>query len=195
MLDTISTHLLDILQADPRLIQNGNAYTAPATTAWKGTRRPDNGTDAAAAGYVNLFDSPFEKAPFTHRPAIYLGDEVMDAMDKLIRPAINSSNGRRIEYRCLLIPLVVVVAVQGGNKAAAAHQRNQLRSNIKLILLDHLSEPGYWYKQTVPGLSGGGIAIERVSATATGAGGQDIAEGMCRIPVEIEYSYSNTSPA
>jgi hypothetical protein len=185
MIETIETHVFDLLQADARLSAGGNAYQ----DGWPGVRRPDSG-DAAAAGCVNLFDRPFEPDAGTHRPAVYLGTRAMEADDRLEFETIASS---RIEFRILTLPLIV--AVQAATMNQARKQRNQLCSNIKAIFFDHFSEAGYWYALMLPGQAGGGMAKEYVWVSGAGGGSQGVAEAMAAVPLVIRYSWKGGSPA
>lgn len=195
MLDHISTHLLDVLQADARLIQGGSAYDPHRPEpAWRGVKRPANG-DTPLPGWINLFDGPYEDSGTDHRPAIYLGMEALQATDREDFPAINSAGGaRRVEYRALLLPLIVAVAMPNVTKWQAAKARSQLRNNIERILLDHCVESGFWYELRRPGQSGGGMAIERAWTSASQQPG-GVSKAMCSLPLLIRYSFSRNSPA
>jgi hypothetical protein len=200
MLDRIATHVMDLLQNDRggtvgknRLFQGGNAY-APG---WSGVRRPDNGRDVATGGFVNLFDDTMEPSGGGHRPAVYLGMKALEATDDLDFPTCSGPPATRVEYRKILLPLVIVTQAQGAlAKAAARHQRNQLRSNILNILHDHLIESGYWYEATFPGAKGGGgNAMERAWVSASGQGDQSAAVAIATLPMVIRYSRGANAPA
>lgn len=182
MIETISTKLLDILAADARLYAGGNAYPA----GWPGVKR----NDAAVANYVNLFDKSYDLDGTGHRPAVYVGTRAVEATDSLDFPVISA--GGRIEYRVLLIPLVV--CVQGATKSDIRKQRNQLRRNIKVILLEHIVASGYWYEMTMPG-GNAGMSSERVWTTGSGGNAQQVAEGMAAIPCQVRYSWNSSCDA
>lgn len=184
MIERISQHILDILEADARLIAGGNAYAA----GWTGTSREEN-DETPAAGLVNLFDKSHDPDGDGHRPAIYVGTRGLEASDALDFPTC--SQGGRTEFRVMLIPLIL--CVQATTKRGARQQRNQLRHNVKAILLDNILADGHWYELTMPGQAGSGPASERVWTTATG--GQQVAEGVATVPVQVRYSWSTTSDA
>lgn len=175
MLDLISTHLLDMLQADARTYAAGTAWPA----GFSGTTRPDAGV-TPVAGFVNLFDGSFEQAGYDHRPAVYLGmpgDECTDRLDEL---AVASG---RLELRTLLISLVI--AAQAADKRSARQQRDQLRANVRTVLASHLTESGFWY-ELLWGASGG-QAEERLWDSAEGGGAQRSASAICTAPLQVRY--------
>jgi hypothetical protein len=191
MLERIQSHILDLLQGDGRLWQGGNAYAA----GWAGVRRPDNGVDVASPGYVNLYDASMEPSGVGHLPAVYLGMKALEATDDLDFPTC-SALFRRVEYRRILAPLVIVAQAQGrGAKVAARGQRNQLRGNVINVLFDHLIEPGFWYEATFPGARGGGLAVERAWVSATGQGDQSEAIAIATLPLLVRYSRGANAPA
>lgn len=185
MLDTIIEHVLDLLQADDRLIRGGNAWADGFLGVKRITPYGDSDGDEAAADYVNLFDTPLAPDSADARPAIYCGTQANEATDRLDFPSVS---GVRVEYRVLTLPLVLVV--RGATRAQARHKRNQLRANVLYILLDHLVETGYWYEQTVPGQAGGGDARQSQWESATGGAAQGVIEAGCIIPVQLRYSFS-----
>lgn len=179
MLDTITLHLLDILSDDERLIAGGNAWSV----GFSGVRRVSDG-EAAAADYINVFESPFANDAEDARPALYIGSAANEATDELDFPTISSV---RIEHRTILIPLFVVV--RGSSRVEARKKRNQLRGNILYILLDHLVEEDYWYEMRIPGQAGGGDARQQQFSSSTGGNGLGVNEAGCVIPVTIKYSF------
>jgi len=180
VIEKICDKVLDILQADASLYAGGNAYGA----GWTGVLRPDV-SGSPAAGYINLFDKPYDDDGSKHRPAVYVGTRAMEATDSLDFPV--QTSGGRVEYRVLVVPLIV--AVQAADKFSARKQRNQLRHNIKQILLQQIVVSGYWYELTIPGNAGGGALSERVWLSATGANNQQVAEAIAAIPLQIRYSW------
>ncbi len=184
MIERISQKVLDLLQADPQLTRGGTAYAA----GWPlGVTREENG-DTPAAGKVNLFDKAFDPDSGATRPAIYVGTRGMEAGDALDFPTCSAGN--RVEYRILTVPLIV--AVQGATKHQARQMRNQLRFNVKQILLRHLLADGYWYELTMPGVGG---MPNRVWTSATGGASQQVAEGMGTITVQCRYSFNASADA
>lgn len=191
MLERIQGHILDLLQGDARLWQGGNAFAA----GWAGVKRPDNGVDTATAGYVNLYDASMEPSGVGHLPGIYLGLKALEATDDLDFLTCSAAN-RHVEYRRLIVPLVIVAQAQGhGAKPAARGQRNQLRGNLLNILFDHRIEPGFWYEATFPGALGGGPAVERAWVSATGQGAQSAAVAFSTLPLLVRYSRGSNAPA
>lgn len=182
LIERISQHLLDLLQADNRLFEGGNAYP----TGWAGVTREEFAVPPVA-NKVNLFDKPFAPDSGEHRPAVYVGSRAMEASDSL--DFVTISSGNRLEYRVLIVPLIV--CVQADTEFSARKQRNQLRRNVRAILFDHLRADGYWYQLTMPGRLGGGMTDERVWTTATAGGSVQVAEGMGTVPCEIQYSWNS----
>jgi hypothetical protein len=192
--ERIQTHVLDLLEADVRLYAGGAAYRL----GWGGVTRPENPDeskplDPPRAGYVNLFDSSYEPDAGTHRPGVFLGSRAMEVSDRLDFPSVSA--GSRLEYRVMLLPLVIAVQVAGGSKQRAKAQRNQLWANVRAILFGHFTEGGYWYELTMPGDAGGGAAREHAWVSNTGSGNQSVAEAMTTLPLIIRYSYKGSSPA
>lgn len=174
---------MDILQADARLLLGGNAYAA----GWTAVTREENGI-ASAAGSVNLFDKAYDPDGTAHRPGVYVGTRELEAVDELDFPTCNA--GGRVEYRMLTIPLVI--AVQAADKLSARKQRNQLRHNIKVILLGNILQSGYWYELTTDGRTS---IKDRVSTTASGGGTTQVAEAMGWLAVQVRYSWSASALA
>lgn len=134
--ERIISHLLDLLQADPRTYAGGTVYTP----GWAGTTRPDRGLPAQN-GWVNLYDGCYEPSGGGHRPAVYLGLRALEYEDTLETSALS---GGLLEFRQLVVPLVIVA--QAGTEAEARAQRDQLCSNVRLVLASHIVESGYWYE-------------------------------------------------
>lgn len=185
MLDLIETHIMDLLAASATLYAGGTAYAA----GWSGVKRPDNGTDVATAGYVNVYDGAFEPAGQDHRPAIYLGSEKMEASDSLDFAVCAS--GQYQEYRKAIVPLVVVA--QAASKLAARRQRNQLRYNVELIMMSHIMESGYWWQLERPGQSGGGMALEHSWMNAQGSGAQMVVTAFVSVPYVLHYLWTGST--
>jgi hypothetical protein len=183
MIERICTKILDILQADSRLNQGGSAFA----DGWNGVVRETDG-DTPQAGYISLFDKSYDNDGSGHRPAIYVGSHGLEATDTEDFPTCNS--GKRIEHRVLMIPFIV--CVQAPTKNEARRQRNQLRFNIKQILLTQIRQDGYWYELTLPGGTGG-MTSERVWTTGTGGAAQQTAEAVAAVPVQVRYSWSAAS--
>lgn len=177
MLDTVITHVLDVLVADPRLIRGGPTWPL----GFNGVTRIANG-DEAQQDCVNIFDVPFLQDSDDARPGVYAGYTNEEATDELDFPSVTNN---RIEYRTITLPLVVVA--RGATRLEASKKRKQLRANILYILLDHPIESGYWYFQNVPG-SGG--TKQRNWTYATGGGVTGLVESGCVIPVVLRYSFS-----
>jgi hypothetical protein len=201
MLYTLRKHVLDILAADSRLLQGGTAYNpgggaidattfVSATPAWAGVKRPANGADQPASGYVNVFESSHEPSGGGHRPAIYVGSRQMGSRDRIVQATV--SGGAYREIRVLILPLIV--AAQAAAKQQAEAQREQLLWNMQMILMDHVIEAGYWHECIIPGESGGGSATETTWTSATGAAPQGVAEAMGALPLEIRYTRGKNSP-
>lgn len=186
MIERISEHILDLLEADSRLIQGGNSFA----DGWPGVMRESEG-DTSQLGFVNLFDKCYDQDGTKHRAAIYVGTHGWEATDSEDFPTCSS--GARIEYRALLIPLII--CCMAPSKRESRQQRNQLRFNVKQILLSNVLADGYWYELTVPGQSGGGAAREAVWTTASGGGSQQMAESIGTVPVRVRYSWSASSLA
>lgn len=182
MIEKISTKILDILAADVRLYAGGTAYPA----GWTGVKREEAG-DTPAEGYVNLFDKPYDIDGKQHRAAVYAGHHALEATDSI--DFDTQSAGGRIEYR--LLTLQLVICVQAATKHAARAQRNQLRRNVKVILMTQIVQTGYWYDLFMPGGSGG-TTSERVLTTGTGGNAQQAAEGLAFVPVCVRYSWNPT---
>jgi hypothetical protein len=185
MIDDIETHLFDLLAGDARLYQAGTAWAV----AWKGVKRTDAGV-AGAPGYINLFETCYEKDGSVDRPAIYLGLSGFEAQDKLAYETA-AAPADHTEGRTLTMPLVLVV--RAPTKILARRARNQLRQNVKSILFDHRIETNHWYWLEMS--SAGGAARDAVWVTASGGGEQQVAEAMCMIPVVISYMWNGSSPA
>lgn len=182
MIEKISTKILDILQADPRLHAGGNAYPA----GWPGVRRADADNDASE-GYINLFDKAHDPDGKGHRPAIYVGTRAMEATDEIEFDTISS--GGLTEYRVMLVPLILCVLAD--TKVDARRQRNQLRRNVKAILQEQIVQSGFWYKLRMPGGSGG-VAAERVWTTASGGAPiTQVAEAMATVTCRVSYSWNS----
>lgn len=182
MIERISQKIMDILEADSRLLLGGNAYA----TGWSAVTREDNG-DTPAAGSVNLFDRAYDPDATTHRPAVYVGTKEMEADDRLDYETHHAGN--RLQYRIVTIPLVLAVAANGTKRAARA-QRNQLRHNIMVILLDNYLANGYWYL-----LDAAGDLPSRVRTSGSGGNDQQVAEGIGIIACQCHYSWSATASA
>lgn len=185
MIERICQKILDILEADSRLLAGGNAFAA----GWTTVTREENG-DTPAEGSINLFDKPYYDDAGSRRPAIYIGTRTIEATDAL--DFQTHSSGARLEYRILTIPLVI--ACQAPMLREARQQRNQLRRNVKVILLEQIVQSGYWYELFLPGGSGGATS-ERVWTSTTGAGSQQVAEGLAMLPVQCRYSWNVTAYA
>lgn len=181
----ISTHVLDLLQADARLLAAGNAWAA----GFAGVRRIKGG-DVPRAGCVNLFDHVYSPNTGSRRPAIYLGTAGYASSDRLEFASVSS---QRNEFRLLTLPLIV--CAQANGTEAAEQQRDQLAGNVRTILLDHLVESGYWYALEVPGDTGGGAARILATASATGQATEGLAEAMVPVPLAIRYTFRSGSPA
>ncbi|CEK16941.1 hypothetical protein [Chthonomonas calidirosea] len=136
MVGRLEGHLLDILQADPRTYASGSVYSM----GWSGVTRPDRGL-AAQGGWVNIYDGGYEPSGGGHRPAIYLGLRALEYEDTLEAPALA---GGLVEFRKLVVPLVIVA--QAATELEARAQRDQLCSNVRLVLASHIVESGYWYE-------------------------------------------------
>jgi hypothetical protein len=136
MNELIISHLLDLLQADPRVFAGGTIY-APG---WAGTTRPDRGLPAQS-GRVNIYDGSYEPSGGGHRPAIYIGLRALEYEDTLEASALA---GGLVEFRRLVVPLVIVA--QAATEEQARAQRDQLCSNVRLVLASHVVESGYWYE-------------------------------------------------
>ncbi|MDE2127925.1 MAG: hypothetical protein KGJ62_15195 [Armatimonadetes bacterium] len=184
MIETITTHLFDLLEADAQLIAGGSAWPA----GFAGVRRIANG-DAATAGCVNLFDHVEDADSNTARPAIYCGAKALELEDRLESWSQSSPVGRT-EYRLLTIPLMLVCAASG--YLDAKRQRNQLLANVRSIMMAHMVEPGYWFEQTAPGAAAGGDSREVLTSSAAGGGA---AESGAAYPLVIRYSIRADSPA
>ena len=52
--------------------------------------------------------------------------------------------GGLVEFRRLVVPLVIVA--QAATEGQARAQRDQLCSNVRLVLASHVVESGYWYE-------------------------------------------------
>ncbi len=186
MIQTIQQHVLDILQADSRLIQSGTIQT----TAWSGVTREKNG-DTPKAGWVNLFDRTFEPTSSDHRPGVYLGMKAMQATDTLYKVCADGGSGSRMQMRQLTLPLII--AVQGAGSTAiyqAYNQRAQLMANIWQILYGHLVESGYWWQMDMPGAQGGPLAQIRTWESTTAQGNQAQASAFAAFPCVIQYTYA-----
>jgi hypothetical protein len=192
MQEAILTHLLDILAGDARLILGGNAYGTANVNAWLGVKRPDNGTDSPAAGWVNLFDETAEPDSLNTRPAIYVGTRGMETHDGLDFVTMSSGVGRT-EYRALTIPLVI--AAQATTKKKARAQRNQLVGNVRRILLGHVVETGYWWQMEMPGdVTGGARQVSQTTGVGgTGTVATGSAEAIQTLPITIHYSFNINS--
>jgi hypothetical protein len=185
MIEKICSKLFDLLAASPTLYAGGSAFG----TAWLGVKRePPDG--AARAGWVNLYDKPYEIDGGGHRPGVYLGMKAFEVDDRQDFPVVSSSG--HIDYRIMTVP--IVICVQAADKNTARKQRNQLRNNIRKILFPNLVVSGYWYNLTMPGSTGSGIP-ERVWTTATGGGDQQVAEAVCGLPVVLQYSWNASADA
>lgn len=186
MIERISQKIMDVLEADSRLLLGGNAYAA----GWTATTREENG-GVPVAGKINLFDKSYDADATTHRPAIYVGSRAVEAVDSLDYETCSSAG--HIEYRVLILPLIV--CCMAATKRIAAQQRNQLRRNIKIILLGSIVQGGYWYDLSVPGRLGGGALNEHVNTTASGGNNQQVSEAIAVIPVQVRYSFNATAYA
>ena len=184
MIETITTHVFDLLETDPRLIAGGSAWAE----GFAGVRRIANG-DAAAAGCVNLFDHVEDDDANTARPAIYCGAKSLELEDRLESWSLSGS-AARTEYRLLTVPLMLVCT--GSGYLIAKRQRNQLLANVRSIMMDHLVEPGYWFEQMAPGAAAGGDAREALNSSA--AGGSEARSGAA-YPLVVRYSLSAGSLA
>jgi len=185
MIEKISAKLLTILAADSRLYAGGNSY-APG---WTGVKRESLG-DTPTAGYVNLFDKSHDPDGVGHSPGIYVGTRGLEATDDE-EFEVQSGTGR-VELRLLTVPLYITCLAT--DKYTARKMRNQLRRNVKVILMTQIVVTDYWYGLEMPG-GPGSITNERVWTTATGGGTQQSAEGIAIIPVRIHYSWNPTCDA
>jgi hypothetical protein len=191
MYDALVTHLLDVLAADSRLYAAGNAYAPNGlnANAWAGVKRPDNGTDSPAAGYINLFDSTAEPDAMDTRPAIYVGTRGVETVGRTEFFTMSAGPGRT-NYEQLTIPLFI--EAQAPTKHAARSQRNQLLGNVRRILLDHsAAESGFWWQLEMPGdVAGGARQIGQISGTGGTTGS---AQANVVLPVVIHYSFNRNS--
>lgn len=194
MVSAILDKVFELFYNDTRLMQGGTAYA----TGWIGaTREKHNVAEDAVLspvtdipipsnGYVNLFDRPYSRDSGNARPGIYQGTAGYDYTDMQEYPSVSA--GHLVEHRAVNLPLVIVCS--HNNYYTAIQMRDQLRYNIKLILLDHILENTMWYKLLAPGASGGGELQERAWTSSTGQGAQGITEAMCIIPIRISYQWS-----
>jgi hypothetical protein len=180
MIEGIRDHVLDILQADSRIYRG---HASGWATGFTGVKRIEEGVDAEA-GYVNLFDVPYEPSSSDQRPAVYCGSNEIDCTDECEEQGISSV---RQEFRIVKLPLVVVA--QAANRKDARKQRSQIRANIMYILLEHCIEQDHWYELSVPGNRGGGDMRQVNRSSATGGTPRSIAEARAVIPLEIRYTF------
>ncbi len=174
MINTIVTHVLDLLAKDPGTFAGGTVYPA----GWLGVSRvSDNGN---RPGFVNIFDGTYEPSGADHRPAVYIGSEQIETYDRLEMAAI--ANGYT-ELRVAVVPLVICAAA--ADKRSARQQRDQLRANIRTVLQKHISETGYWYECLAE--AGGGQLQGDLRVTASGGGTQRVAEATSICPLQIRY--------
>jgi len=189
MMSWIRGHVLDVLAADGRLLLGGSAYApnGPGHGAWSSAQRIE-GSGTPAAGAINLYDTSYEKDSSDHRPAIYCGSRAFGASSRRDLQAVNSEY---IEYRRMLLPLIVVS--HQPDKLAAQAEADQITANVLLIMVgSHQVEGGYWYELTAPGDSGGGAAQEHTWVTASPNDGFALA--LSAVPLVIRYSWNPGSP-
>jgi hypothetical protein len=185
MIEKISAKILDLLAASATTYAGGNAYAA----GWTGVKRPDTTSDDAAAGYVNLFDKSHDPDGDKHRPAIYLGSLALEADDDREFDLQSGSGG--FELRIAHIPLVI--CVQATTKTLAKQHRNQLRNNVRKVLFASRVLSNYWYCMETA--VGSGQKQNKIWTTATGAGDQQVAEGMGVIWCSVQYSWNSSCDA
>ena len=191
MIQTITKHVLDILQGDARLYQPGLVFTA----GWPGVKRQKTG-DTPTAGYVNIFDRTYEPSGVDHRPGIYVGTKARQAVDTLHTITASGATGTRQQLRQLTLPLVLVVSAQGQGATAlyaADDQRGQLLANVRQILFGHLVESTYWWQMEFPGAAGGPLAQIQTWESVEGQGAQSIASAFATFPLVINYTYNGGS--
>lgn len=176
MINTIVTHILDLLAADPVTFAGGTVYPQ----GWLGISRVSN--NGNRPGYVNLFDGTYEPSGADHRPAIYIGSEQIETYDRLEHAAIANAY---TEFRIAVVPFILCTAA--GDKRTARQQRDQLRSNFRTVLNKHISETGYWYELLSE--AGGGQLQGDLRVTASGGGAQRVAEATSVCPVQIRYNW------
>lgn len=179
MIEKISTKILDLLQAGVATLIEGGA-----DADWSGVKRPDTTSDDAAEGYVNLFDKSHDPDGEGHRPAIYVGTRGLEAGDG--REFDVQSSGGRVELRIAQIPLVICVLATTKNEAR--RRRNQLRANVRDILQANPVVSSYWYGlETAVSMNPND---NKVWTTATGAGSQQVAEGIGVLWLSVRYSWT-----
>ncbi len=174
----VTGHLLDLLQGSAVLAQAGSIWSS----GWPGVTRPDAGI-AAAAGFINLYDSGYQPAGADERPAIYLGSHSLESLEWLETPlAVGASAD-------LYIAVVqLVVACSAPVRTNARRQRDQLTANLHSVLANHLVESGWWYELRIAPSAGGEMEVRRWM-TSTGSGSQMTAEAVAVLPLRMRYSF------
>lgn len=133
MQETILSHIMDLLQADPDIYAAGTSWATP----FNGVTRESAG-DTPVLGAVNLYDSPYVPGSVGARPGVYCGTTGEEFRDQREEPSVGST-----QFRILRVPLVVAVLDPKGY--VARKKRHQLRFNVCKVLYKHQIENGFWY--------------------------------------------------
>lgn len=168
MLETITSHILDILQNDSRLYAGGTEYAS----GWDGVRRVE--TSSAQKNYVNLYDHPLDRSGA--RPAIFVGMEGFESKDEL---DYETHDGYLTQARIAYIPLVLVCRSEGQH--GARKQKEQLKKNVMQILLAHAVETGYWYELSVETVQSKPFAV---------SDGNTVADSLAVMFLAVRYNFS-----
>jgi hypothetical protein len=198
MLDAIQNAAIEMfLNAPSVLCQGGTAFA----DGWAGLTRARTKTvydntgvviptlKGPRADYINLFDRPYTKSSEEERPGIYIGADAHEATDRQVRK--NASSGHHIEHRAMDLPIVIVVS--HADIYTCRDMRNQLRFNVRQIILANIRKDTVWYQMLAPGESGGGELSEHNWMTDAGQNNTGKCNGYCVIPIRAEYQWTSVT--
>lgn len=196
MINRLIKRVFDILQADARLVQSGTAYGTIGQPAFSGVVRV-SAQQEPIVDHVNLIETPLIPDARTSRPAIYRGMKNVEAMDRLdpdMKITVHPSGF--LQYRYLIVPLVIVAASNAGQLDADS-KRNQLLANVEQILISHLQDDGYWWYLMFSDDLGGRRIWSSAAPSQTTIANQTIhyAESYALLPVRLRYAWKPSSPA